>query len=202
MAQPGKLDGDLKEFWVEHAAQMVRKGENLSAYERNRTYLNVRGKDFLDISFLTGTDSDGDGRAVVAGDFRNTGQLDLIVRQVGGGAFLFFENDFPKRNYLKVSFRGVNSNRLGVGARVTATTKGLVQLRENYPINSYQSQAAKVVHFGLGGAAQVDKLEVLWPSGHKQVFKNIKTNQHILVDESKKGPAAISKVRPGVVSQP
>ena len=46
--------------------------------------MNLGGQDFLDISYLTGADSDGDGRSVVAGDFRNTGQMDLVVRQATG----------------------------------------------------------------------------------------------------------------------
>ena len=41
-------------------------GPRLSRIERKRAFLNIRGKDFLDISYLTGADSDGDGRSVVA----------------------------------------------------------------------------------------------------------------------------------------
>ena len=103
---------------------IVEQGHNLSAYERNRVFLNVQGRNFLDISYLTGADSDGDGRSVVAGDFRNDGRLDLVVRQVGGGPVLLFENQFPKAHYLTVSLRGTASNRLGIGARLTATVAG------------------------------------------------------------------------------
>src|SRR5215831_13450096 len=108
---PGKLDPNLGEFWVSNPWQIVQRGHNLSAYERKRAYLNVRGQDFLDISYLTGADRDGDGRCVVAGDFRNNGRLDLVVRQVGGGPVLLYENNFPQRHYLKVSLRGHQSNR-------------------------------------------------------------------------------------------
>jgi len=196
------LDTEIKEFWIERAAEIVRKGENLSAYERNRTFLNVGGKDFLDISYLSGTDSDGDGRAVVAADFRNNGQLDLVVRQVGGGPFLMFENRFPKKNYLKVSLRGSRSNRLGIGARLKATCGDLTQVRDNFPVNSYQSQAPTIVHFGLGSFTTVPRLEVVWPSGHKQVFTDVVANRHIRIDESKQGKAAINVVVPGKVMAP
>ena len=196
------MDTEIKEFWIERAAEIVRKGENLSAYERNRTFLNVGGKDFLDISYLSGTDSDGDGRAVVAADFRNNGQLDLVVRQVGGGPFLMFENRFPKKNYLKVSLRGSRSNRLGIGARLKATCGDLTQVRDNFPVNSYQSQAPTIVHFGLGSFTTVPRLEVVWPSGHKQVFTDVVANRHIRIDESKQGKAAINVVVPGKVMAP
>ena len=93
---PGDLDASLREFWVSNPWQITALGHNLSAFERNRAYLNVKGQDFLDISHLTGADSDGDGRAVVAADFRNVGMLDLIVRQAGGGPLLLFENRLPR----------------------------------------------------------------------------------------------------------
>src|SRR5262249_37260444 len=119
VAGPGPLDNSLGEFWAPNPWMLVSRGHNLSGYERNRVFLNVRGRDFLDLSHLTGADSDGDGRAVVAADFRNVGMLDLIVRQAGGGPLLLFENRLPRKHYLEVSLRGRGGNRNGVGARLT-----------------------------------------------------------------------------------
>src|SRR5437588_12600126 len=149
---PGEIDADLREFWVEDPWQIIAMGHNLSAYERKRAFLNAEGKAFLDISHLTGADNDSDGRSVVAADFFNTGRLDLIVRQVGGGPLMLYENRFPQRHYLKVSLRGSQSNRQGIGARITAVANGLSQIREMYPYNAYRSQAPNIVHFGLGDA--------------------------------------------------
>ncbi|MFO0936115.1 MAG: hypothetical protein U0798_06310 [Gemmataceae bacterium] len=113
---PGKLNETVKEFWVSNPWQIIIEGYNLSAFERNRAFLNVKGSEFLEISHLTGgADSDGDGRAAVAADFRNNGKLDLIVRQSGGGPLLYFENRFPDKHYLSVSLRGNTSNRAGIG---------------------------------------------------------------------------------------
>ena len=64
---PGTVDKSLGEFWVNNSWDIVDKGHNFSAYERKASFLNVQGKDFLDISYVTGADSDGDGRSVVAG---------------------------------------------------------------------------------------------------------------------------------------
>jgi hypothetical protein len=195
--QPGKLDSSLGEFWSENPWDIVTQGHNLSAYERKRAFLNVRGRAFLDISYLTGADSDGDGRSVVAGDFRNNGQLDLVLRQSGGGPVLLYENQFPRRHYLKVSLRGRSSNRLGIGARLTALANGQTLVREMYPLNSYRSQMPNIVHFGLGDAAQVEKLTIRWPSGKEQHFKNVAADRHIVVDEGQDGDAAVAIVVPG-----
>ena len=178
---PGKVDSSIGEFWVESPWEIVEKGHNLSCYERNRVYLNVPGadgRDFLEVSHLSGADSDGDGRSVVAGDFRNNGKLDLLVRQVGGGPVILYENNFPQKHYLKVSLRGTKSNRLGVGARLIATVGGRQIVREQYPQNTYRSQMPNVVHFGLADDTRVDRLVIRWPSGAEQVLQDLAGDRH------------------------
>lgn len=186
---PGQLDHTLGEFWVENPWDIYAKGHNLSAYERKRYYLNVpgsiRGRDFIDISYLTGADNDGDGRCMVGADFRNNGRLDVVLRQVGGGPLMIYENNFPQRHYLKVSLRGVKSNKLGIGARLVATAKGQQLVREQFPVNSFRSQAPNVVHFGLGDAENVERLVIRWPSGQEQELKDVKADRHIVVTEAK-----------------
>ncbi len=208
--QPGKLDKSLGEFWVENPWEIVAHGHNLSCYERNRAYLNVAGTNFLEISSLTGADSDGDARCAVAADFRNDGRLDLVVRQVGGGALLLFENQFTPRHYLKVSLRGTKSNRLGIGARLVATVQGRKIVRELYPHNSYRSQSPSHVHFGLGDRLgdrlgdldKVDRLEIHWPSGVVQALTDLKADRHIIVEEGKEGDDAVETVTPGQTIRP
>jgi hypothetical protein len=194
---PGNVDSTLGEFWVNNPWDIVSHGHNLSAYERKRTFLNLEGRNFLDLSFVAGTDSDGDGRSVVAGDFRNDGRLDLVVRQVGGGPLLLFENQLPRAHYLTVSLRGRQSNRLGIGARVSAQTGKLTQTRELYPQNGFRSQQPSRVHLGLGNSAQVDLLTIHWPSGRTQQLHDISADRHIIIDEQSEGSDAIEQVTPG-----
>jgi hypothetical protein len=207
---PGTLDKSLGEFWVSNPWDVVKNGHNLSCFERKRTWMNVGGSDFLDVSFLTGADGDGDGRSVVAADLRNNGRQDLLVRQVGGGPLLLYENHFPQRHYLKVSLRGqagggpagASSNRLGIGARLVAEVQGRRLVRELYPINSYRSQAPNLVHFGLADATKVERLTIRWPSGKVQVLRDVAADAHIVVDEAKEGAEAIETVVPGQTIQP
>ena len=191
---PDDLDPALNEFWVSNPWQIVAHGHNLSCYERNRVFLNVAGQDFVEVSHLTGADSDGDGRAVVAADFRNAGRMDLLVRQVGGGPLLLFENRLPAKNYLTVSLRGRTSNRRGIGARLTADVGGRRLVRELYPANGYMSQGPTAVHFGLGEVGQIDRLTIRWPSGKVQVLQELAGGRHVVIDEGKDGPAAIERV--------
>lgn len=199
---PGSVDKKLGEFWVTNPWDIVDQGHNLSAYERKRAYLNVGGTDFVDLSYISGADSDGDGRSVVAGDLRNDGRMDVVLRQVGGGPVLLYENRFPKAHFLNVSLRGTKSNRLGIGARLTARVGGRTLVRELYPHNGFRSQQPSRVHFGLGDASQVESLTIRWPSGQEQVLTNLAGDRHVVVTEGKAGNDAVETVTPGKVFLP
>jgi hypothetical protein len=200
--QPGKLDDKLGEFWVGNPWAIVRNEHNLSSFERNRMYLNAGGAEFVEVSGISGADSDGDGRSAVAADFRNTGQPDLIVRQVGGGPLLLYENRLPRKHYLTVSLRGSASNRRGIGARLTAEIGQRTIVRELYPANTFRSQTPAQVQFGLADDVTVDKLTIRWPSGKVQVLTGVAADRHIVVDEAKEAAEAIETVTPGTPYRP
>jgi hypothetical protein len=213
---PGKVDPNIGEFWVanlweEKRWQAASVRHNLACRERQRLYLNAGGTEgrvsgFFDLSFLSGADAEGDGRCVVAADFRNNGQLDLIVRKVGGGSVTVYENQFQnaaaKRHYLEVSLRGRKSNSLGIGAHLVAEVAGRRIHRDLYPVNSFKSQMPCRVHFGLKDAATVDRLTICWPSGQVQVLTRLAADRHIVVEEGKEGADAVETVVPGKIFLP
>jgi hypothetical protein len=84
-----------------------------------------------------------------------------------------------------------------VGARLTAMAGGQQLVRELWPLNSYRSQMPSLVHFGLGDAARVERLEVRWPSGKTQVLTDLPADRYVLIDEGKEGPDAVETVVPG-----
>ena len=82
----GKVDRENGEFWAGNAFTMIGEGNNLSAYERNRVFLNTGdGKEFLDASFASAADIDSDSRSAIVADFDRDGWPDLLVGSVGGG---------------------------------------------------------------------------------------------------------------------
>jgi len=192
------VDAELNEFWEGDPWAIFDK-HNLSCFERNRMYLNSAGQGFLDVSFVSGADNDGDSRSAIAADLNGDGMLDLVVRQAGGGPLLIYENQLPPRHYLTVSLRGTKSNRLGVGARLTAFVGDRQIVRENYPANTYRSQSPSLVSFGLGDHARVDRLEITWPSGLKQELRDLPADSHIVVTE---GQDHFQVAKGGVVSEP
>jgi hypothetical protein len=201
IAQPGKLNTKLGEFWSDNPWRIVAGGHNLSSYERNRFFINSGGARFLEASYLSGADSDGDGRAAVAADLFNRGRMDLLVRQAGGGAFLLLENQMDCGRSLKITLEGSKSNRQGIGARVIAETNERTLSRENFPANSYNSQSPAIIHLGLGKTDKIKVLKVLWPSGIVQIFNEIPAEGHLTIKESKTGPNAIMPFKAAEKSQ-
>ena len=81
---------------------------------------------------------------------------------------------------------GTASNRSAVGARVRATVGTTTQLREVKAGSSYLAQNDLRVHFGLGAAKQIDRLEIRWPNGRApEVLTGIAAGQIVTVTEGK-----------------
>lgn len=165
---------------------MPNERENLSSFERNRTFLNLDGNSFIDVSFASGADIDSDSRSVVAADFNRDGATDLLVGSVGGGSLRLFLNRFPKANFSRIRLEGSRSNRAGIGARLTATVKGQKLIRDLFPQNGFMGQGPAEIILGLGDAKVIDRLEVRWPSGKTQIYKNLAVNRYFLLKEDPK----------------
>src|SRR5205823_14962332 len=77
------------------------------------------------------------------------------------------------------------SNRDAMGARFRIVAGGISQIREIAGGGSYLSQSDLRANFGLGKATHVESVEVTWPSGQRQMFRNIEADKFYLVEEGK-----------------
>jgi hypothetical protein len=80
---------------------------------------------------------------------------------------------------------GTKDNRDGLGTRIKVTTSEGVQFNHATTAVGYSSSSDKRVHFGLGKAAVIDKIELSWPTGVKQVLSNVKADQILTVVEGR-----------------
>jgi hypothetical protein len=180
----GAVDRNAGEFWVANPFLIPKLGQNLSAYERSRMFLNVHGKAFIDASFLSAADIDSDSRSVVVADFAGDGWPDILVGTVGGGPLRLFRNQFPRTNRrLRLDLMGVASNRPGIGARIIASVGGQQIVRDRFPANGFMGQGPVETILGVGEADQVDRLTIRWPSGREQVFTRVPVNCSLTITE-------------------
>jgi len=180
----GEIDHAAGEFWVENPLWLPEMRKNLSAYERNRMYLNFGGESFVDVSYASGADIDSDSRSVIAADFNNDGSPDLLVGSAGGGPLRLFYNRFPDTvNRLQIKLAGSTSNRSAIGARVTVFCGGRQLVRDVFPANGFMGMSPTQLTIGIGQAKTVDRIVVRWPSGQVQEFANVPVNQRISITE-------------------
>ncbi|HUF09477.1 MAG TPA: CRTAC1 family protein [Rhodothermales bacterium] len=121
-------------------------------------------------------------RGAAYGDYDKDGDLDVLITENNGPVHLW-RNDTNGGNYLRVHVRGRESNRDGLGTRLTALLNGLTMERRIRTGSSYLSQSEKVATFGLGSANEVDSLVVYWPSGLVERFATVEGNQDVLLIE-------------------
>jgi enediyne biosynthesis protein E4 len=88
-----------------------------------------------------------------------------------------YRNTMPRLpqapRWIAFQLEGRKSNRDAVGAQLRATAGGRTQLRFVDGGNGFAAQSSRRVHFGLAAATGVERLEVRWPSGLRQTFKDL-----------------------------
>src|SRR5437588_5796055 len=78
---------------------------------------------------------------------------------------------------------GARSNRDGIGAKVTVAAGGLTEYDEVRSGGSYLSSSDLRLHFGVGAATKIDRLEVRWPSGQKDAATNLSVDRIMVIRE-------------------
>jgi enediyne biosynthesis protein E4 len=105
------------------------------------------------------------GRGMAIGDLDNDGRLDAVVINEDEPLVYLHNKTDRAGHFIRFSVEGTQSNRDGVGARVTIVVAGRRFMSERIGGGSYQSASDPRLHFGLGMAEGVDSIEVRWPSG-------------------------------------
>ena len=117
-------------------------------------------------------------RGAAFGDINNDGRMDVIVTSLGAPPVVLLNRENSGNHWLSITLQGTRSNRDGYGARVRVNG----QTRFATSAGSYLCANDKRVHFGLGSAEKAE-VEILWPSGTKQVLVDVRANQFLEVRE-------------------
>ena len=148
---------------------------------------NIAGNRFADIGATAGPSFTipQAHRGAAFGDLNNDGRMDAVVTIQNSLPEILMNRSPGKNHWLWVKLIGTRSNRDGLGAKLKITPAGAAPLYNHATTSTGLGASSDPrVHFGLGSATRVEKLEIWWPSGIHQMLANVKADQILTVRES------------------
>jgi hypothetical protein len=169
-----------------HTEDNIDLYDSSTAYKASNMLLMNDGKaKFADVS-----NQCGDGLAPVCSsrgsawdDLDNDGDIDGVIANARESPTIL-RNDSPNNNHwVDIHLIGRNSTRDAIGARVHVTAGGLTQVAEKQSGRGYQSHYGSRIHFGLGEASRIDRIEVQWMGGGSDELVDVAVDQVVIIQE-------------------
>jgi hypothetical protein len=153
--------------------------------QQNQVLRNLGNGVFADVTATAGPGLQviKSSRGAAFGDYDDDGRVDVVVVNMDDTLTLLHNTTGTAHHWLAVRTIGTKSNRDGIGTRVRVRAGGREQAREVRTSGSYASANDPRVHFGLGSEARAERLEVKWPSGTLQTFKDVPADRVVVVHE-------------------
>lgn len=187
----GDLDND---GWLD-----VYLGLGESSYESllpKRMFRNRQGRAFEDVTTSGGFGNLQKGHGIAFADVDNSGQEDVLEEL--GGAFpgdqfmpTLYQNPGHAGHWITLKLEGVQTNRIGYGARIRVRFSEAGQSRSVYravgSVSSFGGNPFRQ-HIGVGQATVIDELEVWWPtSGQRQILHAVAVDRAYRLREGAEG---------------
>jgi hypothetical protein len=183
------FDNDgLKDLFVARGNVLdnIAEFSNRTYGEPNSIFRNLGNMKFEDVSAQAGPaiEAVAPYRGAAIGDLFNDGHMDVVVTVLNGEAKILRNVTSNANNWIAFQLVGTKSNRMGIGAQLKITTD---DGKNQYDIIStsagYGASRDPRGHFGLGPFKSLKELDIRWPSGVRQVVKELPANQiHRIVE--------------------
>ena len=159
----------------------------------NKLFQNNGDLTFSDVTKTSGTEVLGIGSGVGNADLDDDGFLDLFLtnrtfynsdKQITeSDRNYLLRNKGNGNNWIKIELTGTKSNTNAYGARVKVMAGESIQYREHTSAHGYNSANDYRLHFGLANEENIDSIEIIWPSGERQLLTDIAVNQTLSIEE-------------------
>lgn len=180
-------DGWLDLFLANgHVYPEVSQLQTEAGYKQRKVvYRNLRGRRFEDLSERLGQPITipKASRGCAFGDFDNDGSVDVVVSNIHDTCDLFRLEGPAESHWITIHLVGTQSNRSAIGTRVRCVVRGSSRIEEVRGGGSYLSQNDLRLHFGLGEASSVDRLEVRWPNGLEEEWTHVQADRILTLKE-------------------
>ncbi len=152
-------------------------GRSLSGYQQKKVWLSDGAGRFNEIAQIVGVNETFDGRAVAFVDLWNRGVLDVIVANQKAPVLIYKNTVAPENKWISFDLEGSISNKSAIGTQVRVLWENKQQLQEIHGGSGFAAQNQRRLHFGLGKADKLEKVEIRWASGKIQVIENAELNK-------------------------
>ena len=169
-----------------HVYPEVERGSVGDKYrQRTLAYRNLGNGKFADVTNQAGPafEAARPARGLAVGDLDGDGRPEIVIVNMNETPSLL-RNSGARQNWVAVRLTGTKSNRSAIGARVTVEAGGRRQMAEVMSGGSFYSQNDFTLHFGLGKAAEMERLTIRWPNGKQQEWSKIGGNRKLLIVEN------------------
>jgi thiol-disulfide isomerase/thioredoxin len=153
--------------------------------DRAILYRNLGNGKFEDISESAGPGilERHSSRGAAFGDYDNDGRVEVLINNQNEPPSLLKQTVANANHWVLLKLTGTRSNRSAIGAKVRLAAGGRTQLDEVRSGGSYLSQNDLRLHFGLGSATKIDRIEIAWPSGLHQVEHDVPVDRIVSLAE-------------------
>ena len=165
--------------------QIDRYRTGITYAERNLLFHNLGNGKFDEVGLRSGPALAirKVSRGLATADYDDDGDLEMMVSNMNDSPDLIRHARKNFDHSILVKTIGVESNRDGIGAEVKVVAGGMTQWDEVRSGGSYLSSSDLRLHFGLGKAKKIDRMEVHWPSGRNDVIADAPMDRILTVKE-------------------
>lgn len=169
----------------------------MSFTDPNLLYKNNGNGTFSEVGEEEGIADIKKGRGIGLIDYDNDGDMDLVQSVVTGNYGAKSETDDDRVNFFKSNasengnhwiqfkLRGTTDNRDAIGSKIVIFFDGRKLIAETPSGgSSYMSQRTGIIHFGLGSATKIDRVEVTFPNGEKVVKSNLNADERYNITQT------------------
>ena len=188
------LDNDGWKDLVVARSNVMDNIEQISRHfryaEPNSVFRNLGNGQFADVSATAGADftKPAPHRGLAYGDLDNDGRMDLVVTALGAPVSVFRNSTETHNHWILIKLIGTKSNRMGLGAEIHVTTDdGRSLYNEATTSTGYAASSDPRVHFGLGSSRAIREMEIRWPSGTRQLLRDVPVDRLMAVTEADGG---------------
>ena len=185
---PGLDDRVATLYFASKFSRTRGQGWSYGGYDKDRLFWNQNGQSFVEIGHLMGVALEQDSRNVVTDDLNGDGRVDLLVTTLEvwpepRQTLQIFQNKLAAvGNWVGFRFREGGAGRSPAGVRVTLRGQGFSSVRQIVTGDSFRSQHANTVHFGLGKSDRVESVEIRWPNGEVRRISEPALNRYHAID--------------------